>query len=94
MEKDWNRYQKWLLQRAIDKKLQEFHRAGYLNVIDTEIWDYSSERLWKKQSLTSTKDYRKAIETIKINDFFDYQQVKVQIQSAQFFDFSDLNDLL
>ncbi|MGX6962120.1 post-transcriptional regulator [Vagococcus xieshaowenii] len=93
MEKQWNHFEQWFLNKAVKQKLKEFHRAGYLNVIDTEIWDYAVERMWKKQS-PSFKECKQDIEAITINDFFDYQQVKVQIQSAKFFDFSDIQDLL
>ena len=93
MDKEWNHYEKWFLNKAVNRKLKEFHRAGYLNVINTEIWDYARERLWKK-SFPTAKIAKKNIESITINDFFDYQQVKVQIESARLFDFMDIQDLL
>lgn len=94
MEIKLNRVQTWLLRQTVKGKLKEFHRAGYLNVVEPEIWDYTRERLWKKQQPTSLADYKKDVKSITINAFFDYQQLKVQVQDVTNFDFGSIQDLL
>lgn len=83
-----------VLRYAVKKKLKDFHRAGYLNVVEKEIWDYATERLWKRETVKSLKERKQHIKNITTNDFFDFQQLQAQIQNVENFNFADIQDLL
>ncbi|MGX6978842.1 post-transcriptional regulator [Vagococcus elongatus] len=84
----------FLLRHSLKRKLKEFHRAGYLNVVETEMWDYLIEKKWKSSSDKTITEYKNDIKNIVINDFFDYQQLKAQVKNVDSFDFGDIQDLL
>lgn len=86
--------QVFLLRRSLKKKLREFHRAGYLNVVESEMWDYLIEKRWKFSQDKTIAEYKNDIKNMVINDFFDYQQLKAQVKNVDSFDFGDIQDLL
>lgn len=70
---------KWqwaLLNPSLDKKVKEFHKAGYPEIKREDLINYLKNYVWKRQSPTT---YLKKLQTIKevtCNRYFDYLQLQ------------------
>lgn len=85
-------WERWQLRRGMKQKTKEFHRLGYLNMTEAELWEYMQEKVWHHD--WSTKEKRQSVLIITPNDFFDYQRVKAQVKDVLSFDWEDIDDLL
>lgn len=86
--------ERWWLRKPIRQKTREFQKLGYPNVREQELWEYVFSYKWKKQEPATVKEKKKYIATIRVNDFFDYQQIKAQVKIPEELDWQKIHDLL
>lgn len=82
-----------ILHQTVRKKRKEFAQKGYTAITEQNIWEYIREFLWKRQVPTKLSEKKEQILAITVNDFFDYQQLKVQTSVQQEFDWQHMQDL-
>lgn len=82
-----------LLTLPLRRKLKEFKKAGYEKVTIDELKKYCEAYLWKKKKAKTFLEKRQAIDEIKINAFFDYQQLRIQTTQKPLSEMDDYSDL-
>lgn len=77
----------------LHKKLKSFHQQGYLQIEKKELLHYLTNYRWQRKKLVKLSDRLADLEKITANDFFDYQQLKIQITEQKMPDLDDFSDL-
>ncbi|MFC0234196.1 post-transcriptional regulator [Vagococcus entomophilus] len=82
-----------LLGWCIRRKYREFLKAGYTTITKEALWEYVTCFLWKREKPTRFLDKKQQILHMTANDFFDYQQIKAQVEDSRHFDWKNIEDL-
>lgn len=78
---------------AIRTKCRKFHRNGYPEIRSADIEIYLFQYRWKKKPLKKLKHKIADIHHFSSNDFFDYQQIKIQTSQKKLSELDDFSDL-
>lgn len=79
------------LNLAIRIKRHTFKKIGHTEISSEDIKEYLVQYRWKRNLPSSLHQKFTDVQNFSINDFFDYQQVKVLTSEK---DSNDLNDFL
>ncbi|MGM0125417.1 hypothetical protein IGI37_002816 [Enterococcus sp. AZ194] len=86
--------ERFIINQAYKTKIKEFHSTGYQAIGLEELKKYCSDYRWqKKKNLPTVKEKRMDILSIRPNEFFDYQQLKIQTTTQKFQELEDFSDL-
>ena len=85
--------ERMVLKRAYKAKVKEFHQTGYQAISLDELKRYCSEYRWSKKMVRGLGEKKADILSIQPNEFFDYQQLKIQTTERSFHELEDFSDL-
>lgn len=77
---------------SIEQKLKEFQRLGYHDIDKAEFQEFLNYR-WQQQHISSFFAKRRDLKRITANDFFDYEQLKVETTDDASFNWHQIDDL-
>lgn len=86
--------EKVILSQPLKKKAHELQRLGYSTVNEQSLWEYVLNYYWKRNYPEKISEKKQQISNITANDFFDYLQIKAQVEETKSFDWSQIGDLL
>lgn len=85
--------QKIILKQAVKKKIQSFTRAGYQEILQPELLEFLLEYRWKRRKINDLSARLQDLKEVTANDFFDYQQLKIQTSAKTLAELDDFSDL-
>ncbi|EOL42597.1 post-transcriptional regulator [Enterococcus phoeniculicola] len=85
--------ERMVVNRTYKKKVKELHRTGYQAINLEELKRYCSEYRWTKKTVRTLREKKADILSIQPNEFFDYQQLKIQTTKQSFHELEDFSDL-
>lgn len=77
---------------ALRKRVREFKKTGYSEITLAELQPFLDYR-WQRKKLTSLSDRLADIQAFSVNDYFDYQQIKIQTTQKSLDELEDFSDL-
>lgn len=88
-----NFFGKFRLKLALKAKCKVFHQSGYPAVTSQDIEVYLLYYRWRKKPLENIKEMLKDVQSFSTNEFFDYQQIKIQTSESDSSSLKDFSDL-
>lgn len=86
---EYERYTPWL-----SLKIKEFHRLGYSQINEEDLWRYLTRFSWKRK--TPEHYYQQISQICKLspNDYLDFASLEAQIYKVDSLDLMEIDDLL
>ena len=73
------------VQPVIESKLEEFHILGYERVTDKELWDYLTQKIWRKpKDDVHLYELVSDIFAVKVSDVVHFRTI-AEMQTADWF---------
>lgn len=87
-ELQYSQFAEWL-----EYKAREFHEMGYLNVTGADLWEYTTDFLWKQQ--VPAQYFRQVHDIMEItaNDFFTFASLNAQVYNVTPLDEMNIEEL-